>query len=295
MYKFKIRSSEMVGYVFPGQGSQEFGMGQVLFEKYPNIVKSADEILGYSIEELCLKENDKLNNTYYTQPAVYVVNALHFFENYIDSVTDVIYAGHSLGEYNALLVAGVFSFEDGLKIVKRRAEIMSVSTGGMMMAVIGGNEKMIQDVIRTCNLSNVQISNYNSPKQIVVAGIEDELKIVKSKLEEQECICQFLKVSGAFHSSSFKKEAQEFAEYLANFEFKTPSAPVISNVTGKTYTDNIRELLSNHLIMPVQWVRTIEYMLEHGANEIIQVGHGRTLIGINKQIIGSWKRRSAEL
>ena len=162
----------MLAYLFPGQGSQKKGMGLSLFEHYPELVKEADAILGYSIEDLCLNDpDDLLKQTQYTQPALYVVNALSYLERIKEDGKEPDYvAGHSLGEYDALFAAGVFDFATGLKLAKRRGELMAEARNGGMAAVIGMKENEIRKVIEENELQQIDIANLNSPNQIVISG-----------------------------------------------------------------------------------------------------------------------------
>lgn len=162
----------MVTCVFPGQGSQRKGMGGTLFDEFEELTAKADEILGYSIKEMCLRDpNRRLSETQYTQPALYTVNALSYLKKVKETRKTPDYvAGHSLGEYNALFASGVFNFEDGLKIVKKRGELMGRATGGGMAAVIGLNEGQIEDILKRNNLQSIDIANYNTPSQIVISG-----------------------------------------------------------------------------------------------------------------------------
>jgi trans-AT polyketide synthase, acyltransferase and oxidoreductase domains len=154
----------MTTYIFPGQGSQVKGMGADLFSAYPSHIQQADNILGYSIARLCLEDPDnQLNNTNYTQPALYIVNALSYLKKIQEDQTTPNYvAGHSLGEYSALFAAGVFDFETGLKLVQKRGELMHQATGGGMAAVIGLQNDAVDNVIKQNALSTISIANVNS-------------------------------------------------------------------------------------------------------------------------------------
>ena len=162
----------MTTYVFPGQGSQARGMGKDLFSAFPNEINAANQILGYPIDKLCLEDSqDQLNKTNYTQPALYVVNALSFLKKMQETGTKPDYvAGHSLGEYNALFAAGVFDFETGLRLVQKRGELMSQANGGGMAATVGLKHDNIETLLQKGNLETVSIANYNSYTQIVISG-----------------------------------------------------------------------------------------------------------------------------
>ena len=158
-------------YVFPGQGSQKVGMGKELFDKYPDIINRADKILGYSIKTLCIEDPDgRLNKTEFTQPALYVVNALHYMNEIESGPKPDFLAGHSLGEISALYASGVLTFEDGLTIVKKRGELMSNEQGGGMAAVLGLSAEKNSESLLSNNLDKIDLANFNSPMQTVISG-----------------------------------------------------------------------------------------------------------------------------
>ena len=174
-------------FMFPGQGSQKKGMGGDLFDQFPEITRTADEILGYSIKQLCLEDPDKqLGLTQFTQPALYVVNALTFMKRSQDGETPDFVVGHSLGEFNALLAAGVYDFETGLRLVKERGRLMSEAKGGGMAAVVGMQEPAVRDMIAAQGADQVDIANLNSPTQIVLSGPTDEIARLREQLVAQE-------------------------------------------------------------------------------------------------------------
>src|SRR5258708_4248747 len=168
----------MIAFVFPGQGSQKRGMGQGLFDEvreYVTVEQHVDSILGYSMRKLCLEDPDnRLKETQFTQPSLYVVNALHYYKAVSQGTRPAYLAGHSLGEYNALLAAGVFDFLTGLRLVKKRGELMSQARNGAMGAVIGLGVTMIAKVIREQGLTSLDIANFNSPLQTAVSGPSEE-------------------------------------------------------------------------------------------------------------------------
>src|SRR5215469_5241071 len=170
----------MIAFVFPGQGSQKRGMGQGLFDEvreYAAVEKDVDTILGYSLRKLCLEDADnRLKETQFTQPSLYVVNALHYYKAVSQGTRPGYLAGHSLGEYNALLAAGVFDFLTGLRLVKKRGELMAQAKNGGMGAVIGLGALMIAKVIRENGLANIDVANFNSPSQTVVSGRVDDIR-----------------------------------------------------------------------------------------------------------------------
>lgn len=278
----------MKSYLFPGQGSQFVGMGKGLFGLFKDYTDQADEILGYSIEELCQTDaNNQLNNTAYTQPALYVVNALMYFKHMEEGngPADML-AGHSLGEYNALLAAGVFDFATGLKMVKKRGELMSKATGGAMAAVIGLRAERIEELLGENGLSKVYVANYNTPMQTVISGEANEVAAAKEVFENNGCQMYVkLPVSGAFHSPYMKPARDEFEGFVQQYEFVDSAVPVISNVEGKPYHLNgAKELLVNQIVSSVKWVEIIEYMESSGVTEFIEIGPKRVLTGLVQRI-----------
>ena len=275
-------------YVFPGQGSQSPGMGGELFDQFPELVKQADEVLGCSIKDLCLNDPDKrLGQTDYTQPALYIVNALTYLsktENF-DLRPDFV-AGHSLGEYNALFAAGVFDFITGLKLVQRRGQIMVKVTGGGMAAVIGMQPDKIKQVLKDASFESIDIANLNSPKQTVISGRKEDIDAVKTVFEDAGVRLFIpLKVSGAFHSRYMQEAQNEFADFLKSFEFQPVQIPVIANFTAAPYQDI--ETVNNmvqQISSPVRWVESIQYLKQQPEPEFEEVGPGNVLTKLIKQI-----------
>jgi len=278
----------MFACVFPGQGSQFKGMGGELFDKYKELTEKAEKILGYSIKELCLKDpNNLLNNTRYTQPALYVVNAMCYLQKIEETSKKPDYvAGHSLGEFNALFAAGVFDFETGLQLVKKRGELMSQVKDGGMAAVIGLEIEQIRKVIKDNNLESLDVANYNSKTQIVVAGPKEDIQNAKKYFENAGALKYvILNVSGAFHSRYMKEKAKEFGLFLRNFKLNEFDIKVISNVTGEVYkSDEIYKNIELQMYSYVKWNDTIKYLLSKNVDEIVQTGPGRVLTSLTKRI-----------
>lgn len=277
----------MLAFVFPGQGSQHKGMGGTLFDEFSDLTATADQILGYSIKELCLQDRDgTLTQTQFTQPALYVVNAL----SYLKTVNETgrkpqMVAGHSLGEYNALFAAGVFDFATGLRLVKRRGELMSKATGGCMAAVIGYQPEAIRKILADNGLDGIDVANYNSPVQTIISGTLADLQRAKPAFEADGKRYLILNVSGAFHSRYMADPAREFGDYLRSFTFAAPKVPVISNVHARPYNpDEIHENLVKQLTFPVRWLESVWYMLSQGDVQIEEIGPGDALKGLVKAI-----------
>ncbi|VVC77178.1 Polyketide biosynthesis malonyl CoA-acyl carrier protein transacylase PksC [Aquicella siphonis] len=274
----------MLAYLFPGQGSQVRGMGGDLFDEFPDHVALADDILGYSIKKLCLQDPDQqLNQTQYTQPALYVVNALSYFKQLkMDGPRPDFVCGHSLGEYNALLAAKVFDFGTGLKLVKMRGELMSRVRDGGMTAVLGLTITEIQNLLHQHGLHSIFIANYNTHTQIVISGPQKDLNHACSIFRENtSASCIPLKVSGAFHSPYMSEAQQQFSEFLEEFQFHVPAVPVIANLNASPYHPAvIRTNLSAQITHTVKWTSIIDYLLTHKGITLKEIGPGQVLSGL---------------
>lgn len=279
----------MVAYVFPGQGSQSVGMGQEYFDEFKDLTQIADEILGYSIKNLCLKDPEgKLNFTQYTQPALYVVNAFAYLKKVQETgVRPDVVAGHSLGEYNALFAAGVYDFATGLKLVKKRGELMGQAKNGGMAAVLGMDEQAVGTVIEEKNLSTIDIANVNSPEQTVIAGKKEDIEAAVKVFEDAGAIYVFmLKVSGAFHSRYMREVQKEFTTYMNQFAFSAPEITCFSNVYGRPYKEEtLKDTLTRQITSSVRWTDIIRYIWGMDENcEIVQVGPGHVLTDLTTKI-----------
>jgi trans-AT polyketide synthase, acyltransferase and oxidoreductase domains len=285
--KIVMKKRELQAYVFPGQGSQKKGMGEGLFEQFKDLTEKADAILGYSIKNLCLNDTDNnLVKTQYTQPALFVVNALSYLKQIgeVSKKPDYL-AGHSLGEYNALFASGALDFETGLKLVVKRGDLMSKAKDGGMAAVIGMKEEKIKEVIVANGLNKIDIANFNSPSQIVISGPKNDVINAKSIFESAGCSTYIvLNVSGAFHSRLMEGAREEFEKFLNQFKFSDLNIPVISNVMARNYTKNsILSLLANQITHSVKWSESICYLMGKGVTEFKEIGPGNVLTGmINK-------------
>lgn len=276
------KSEKMLAYLFPGQGAQKKGMGEALFDQFPELTAKADEILGYSIKQLCVEDPErKLGQTQYTQPALYVVHTLAYLQQVrkTNKVPDFV-AGHSLGEYNALFASGAFDFETGLRLVKKRGELMSKVTGSGMAAIIGFSEAQIKQVLRDYQLHTIDIANLNTPSQIVIAGPIVDIKRAKSIFESVGVeIYIILRVSGAFHSRYMKEARKEFRDYLDKFDFNPLKIPVISNVTARPYDKETspKELLAQQITSSVQWTDSVRYLMAQGEIDLVEIGDSNVL------------------
>lgn len=282
----------MKTYMFPGQGSQSRGMGEELFDRFGEITEKADKILGFSIKELCLEDpRRELNKTQFTQPALYVVNALSYYKKLEDTGIEPDYvAGHSLGEFNALLAAGCYDFEVGLKLVKKRGELMSQAPAGGMAAVLNATKEQIESILEKNGLHNIDLANYNTPSQIVISGSKDEIGKAQEFFQDGNMSYYPLNTSGAFHSRFMEPVKEKFSEYLKQFEFSDLKIPVISNVTARPYkNEDIVKNLSDQLASGVHWSDSIQYLMALAEDsgdsmEFEEVGSGEVLTKIYRTI-----------
>lgn len=282
----------MKTYLFPGQGSQHVGMGENLFDAFPDITVATDAILGYSIKELCLQDpNQHLGQTQYTQPALYVVNALAYRQQLKDtSERPDFVAGHSLGEYNALECAGVICFEDGLKLVKKRGELMSTAPKGAMAAIIGLGAEKIGDILVDNQLTSINIANYNAPTQTIISGLEVDIQNAQAYFEQEQAMFIPLNVSGAFHSRYMQPIQNEFSRFLDSFIFSEPKIPVIANINAQPYQyDSIAQTLANQLTHSVRWLDSMHFLLQQGDMEFIEIGPGDVLSKLSRSIKSQFK------
>jgi trans-AT polyketide synthase, acyltransferase and oxidoreductase domains len=275
--------------MFPGQGSQAKGMGGELFDRFSDMTAEASGILGYSIKQLCVDDpREELGKTQFTQPALFVVNALTYRARLEDGqpAPDFV-AGHSLGEYNALLAAGCFDFATGLTMVKERGALMGRVSGGGMSAVIGLEPKVIQDILHDSEAGRrVDVANFNSFEQTVIAGPKEDLAAVKPALETAGArMVVPLNVSAPFHSRYMRDAQREFEGFLQRFEFKAPAIPVISNVRARPYEgDMVRPTLAEQIGNSVRWLDSMLYLMEKPEPAFHEAGPGQVLTKLLKQI-----------
>lgn len=266
-----ITSGEVV--MFPGQGSQFKGMGKSLFPLFKRETQIASDCLGYDIEELCISDpNKELVLTQFTQPALYTVNSFNYLHQKKGYNPD--YAiGHSLGEYNALMIAGAFDFETGLRLVQKRGQLMSEASGGGMAAIVGAHIDVILSFLDNSNLKSLDIANYNTPKQTVISGPKDDIEKAVQLFKKDKIRSIVLSVSAPFHSRYMKSASEEYAEFIKDFTFNDLKIPVISNVSGLPYqNEDIKSLLCSQISGSVKWTDTIHYLLSNGVGEFKEIG-----------------------
>lgn len=273
--------------LFPGQGSQFQGMGADLFKEFPETLAMANDVLGYDVAELCKNNPDNLlNQTNYTQPALFLVNYLTY-QNYLKTNTAPDYfLGHSLGEFNALNAAGVFDFETGLRIVQKRGELMLSVNGTGMAAVLGSDYESLKAILDS-NFPELDIANINTYSQIVISGPLDLLDTAADFIEDEGLGYIPLKVSGAFHSRYMTPVKDSFKKYVETMKLNSCSTPVISNYTADLYPLAMSGVLTNmvnQIDSPVKWLQSIEFVMTKGECDFKEVGPGEVLTNVLKKI-----------
>jgi malonyl CoA-acyl carrier protein transacylase len=284
----------MIAFVFPGQGSQKRGMGQGLFDEvreYVAVEKDVDAILGYSLRKLCMEDaENRLKETQFTQPCLYVVNALHYFKAVSQGTRPAYMAGHSLGEYNALLAAGVFDFLTGLRLVKKRGELMSQARNGGMAAVIGLSGSTVARLIRENGLGSIDVANFNAPSQIVLSGPVEDIKRAAPVFEKGGARMYMpLQVSAAFHSRYMADAAKAFGDFLAPMSFAAPQMPVVANATAELYpvynaSESVKSLMVRQITNSVRWTQSMRLLMGLGVSQFSETGPGNVLTRLGQQI-----------
>lgn len=277
----------MKAILFPGQGVQRRGMGEGLFGIFKEYTDLASGVLGYSIEDLCLHDpEEKLGQTRYTQPALYVVNALNYYHGRRKGDFQADYfMGHSLGEYNALLAAGAFDFVTGLKLVQKRGELMGAASGGGMAAVLGLKSARIEQILGGAGFHDIDLANYNTPTQLVISGPVESVAGAVKILEQENARCVQLNVSAAFHSRYMRRAQNEFREFIETFSFRRPEIPVIANSTARPYQgDDIARTLCEQIASPVLWVDSVRYLMGRGVTDYVEVGSAIFMKMVNETL-----------
>ena len=280
-------------YVFPGQGAQFVGMGKELYSSHPvakELFDKANEILGFRITDIMFDGTDEeLKQTKVTQPAVFlhsVIRAVCLGEEFQPDMV----AGHSLGEFSALVASGALSFEDGLRLVSKRALAMQAAceaNPGTMAAVLGLPDEKVEEVVKSIEGAVVVAANFNCPGQLVISGsIEGVDKACELLKEAGAKRALKLNVGGAFHSPLMEPARAELQRAIEGTEFHKPRCPIYQNVTASptTDTDTIRRNLIAQLTAPVRWTESVKAMVADGASRFIEVGPGAVLQGLVKKI-----------
>ena len=293
----------MKAYIFPGQGAQFPGMGKDLFENSKTaceLFNNANEILGFKISDVMFNGSaEDLKQTSVTQPAIFLHSVILAMckEN---EISPAMVAGHSLGEFSALVINKSISFEDGLKLVSIRANAMQKAcedNPGTMAAVLGLEDKLIENVCSAVN-GTVVAANYNCPGQLVISGELNAIELACEKLKKIGARrALVLPVGGAFHSPLMEKAKTELENAINETVFSDPICPIYQNVSGLPYSTEIeiKENLISQLTSPVKWSQSITKMVEDGAEEFIEVGPGRVLQGLVRKINGDINSSSLNL
>jgi [acyl-carrier-protein] S-malonyltransferase len=284
-----------VAFIFPGQASQYSGMGKELAEKYPAaraIFDEADKALGFSISKICFEgTEDELKLTAYTQPAILTVSVAACWVLSERRVAADFVAGHSLGEYSALVAAGSLNFSDAVRLVHKRGKYMqeAVPQGqGAMAAILGLSPAVVADACKRAAEGEVcSAANLNSPEQTVISGSAAAVKRaveIASQLGAKRAV--MLPVSAPFHSALMVPAQEKLEKDLAGTKFSDPHVPVVTNVDADTIKkgDEAREALVRQVTMPVRWEESMRLLLDEGVNTFIEVGPGKVLTGLMRQI-----------
>ena len=283
----------MKAFVFPGQGAQFVGMGKDLYENNPvakEMFYKANEILGFNITDLMFNGTDEdLRQTKVTQPAIFLHSVI-LAKTMGDDFNPDMVAGHSLGEFSALVAAGALSFEDGLRLVSARAQAMQKAcekTPSTMAAVLALPDARVEELCASVTEGVVVPANYNCPGQIVISGSIEGVDAACAKMLEAGAKRALkLKVGGAFHSPLMEPARAELADAIAHTDFHAPKCPVYQNVNAEPQTDpeTIKKNLIAQLTAPVRWTQTIQNMIAAGADTFVEVGPGAVLQGLVKKI-----------
>ena len=292
----------MKAFIFPGQGSQFPGMGYDLYQKNEqakNLFQTSNKILNFDIAKIMFDgSSEDLKQTNVTQPAIFIHSTI--LATCINGFTPDMVAGHSLGEFSALVAAKTLSFNDGLTLVMKRAELMHIAcqkNDSTMAAILGLEANIIE---KTCeNIKGVVVpANYNSSNQIVISGERKSIENACEKLSELGAkITVILRVSGAFHSPIMASAKESLKEVINSMEFQAPICPIYQNVCAQPILNKnkLKENLIEQLTSPVKWHQTIENMIKEGAKQFVEVGPGNVLTGLNKRINRSIESIKAEI
>lgn len=293
----------MKAYVFPGQGAQFSGMGKDLYDSSDlakQLFAQANEILGFDIQKIMFEGSDEeLKQTKVTQPAIFLHSTI-LAACLGDSFKPDMVAGHSLGEISSLVANKTLSFEDGLRLVSKRALAMQAACEAVpstMAAILGLEDEVVENVCKSID-GIVVAANYNCPGQLVISGTIPAVEEACAKLTEAGAKrAMILQVGGAFHSPLMEPAREELAKAIESTTFNTPICPVYQNTTASAVTnpDEIKKNLIDQLTAPVRWTQTMQQMIADGATEVIEVGPGKVLQGLFKKVDRAFPVSSAEI
>ncbi len=288
-----MRWNLKTGFLFPGQGSQFVGMGQDLFAAFPearDVFEQAENVLGTAFSSLCFAgPEETLTDTINAQPAIltHSIAVLRVMRSQIPNLVPVFVAGHSLGEFSALVAAGALGFKDGLRLVRERGRVMKQAgqaSPGAMAAVLGLDQAALEVV---CSETGATIANYNAPGQIVISGDRDSIQRASDAARARGARRIVpLAVTIASHSKWMESAAQEFEAAVAGVPLREPAVPVISNVTALPMhtLGEIRVEMVKQLTCPVQWIKSIQYMIDQGVSHFVEIGPKDVLAGLCRRI-----------
>jgi [acyl-carrier-protein] S-malonyltransferase len=279
-------------YVFPGQGAQFVGMGKDLYDAHPNLriyFEKANDILGFDITKIMFEGTmEDLTQTNVTQPAVFIHSVVQAMS--IDNFKPDMVAGHSLGEFTALVCNQTLKYEDALKLVSIRANAMQkacLAAPSTMAAVLGMEDNQVDAICQSITDEIVVAANYNCPGQLVISGTLEGIALASEKLKEAGAKRVLpLKVGGAFHSPLMGSAKEELSNAINSCSFATPICPIYQNISAKPYTNpsEIKQNLIDQLTGSVRWTQSVQNMIQDGATQFIEVGPGNALMGMIKKI-----------